>query len=101
MSDDLVTRLQDIAWVSPDASDATSSDKAVHEAADEIKRLRASLYIAESDRDYWHKKCDDVRKVMGLKRQVNWILVAMVFDSVLIAVLTIMLVGSFIEAFSS
>lgn len=43
MSDDLVARLRDIAWVSPDASDATIADKVVHEAADEIERLQAVI----------------------------------------------------------
>lgn len=48
MSEDIVTRLRDVAWVSPDASDATIADKVVHEAADEIERLRA-------DRDQFRK----------------------------------------------
>ena len=35
-----------------------------------------------------------------MKKQIDWILVAIIFDFVLIGVLTIMLIGSFIQASS-
>jgi len=35
-----------------------------------------------------------------MKKRIDWILMAIIFDFVLIAVLTIMLIGSFIQASS-
>ena len=40
MTDDIVTRLRDCAWVRPDSEWATESDKTIAEAADEIEQLR-------------------------------------------------------------
>ena len=40
MTDDIVTRLRDCAWVRPDSKWATESDKTIAEAADEIEQLR-------------------------------------------------------------
>ena len=52
--DDLVTRLRNIHTM--------GQLGVVHEAADEIERLRATLYLAESDRDYYHHQLDLVGK---------------------------------------
>jgi hypothetical protein len=43
MTDDIVTRLRNCAWVRPESEWATQDDKTIAEAADEIERLRAEI----------------------------------------------------------
>ena len=43
MTDDIVTRLRDSAWVPAGATDESKDDRLFREAADEIERLRKEL----------------------------------------------------------
>ena len=40
------------------------SDDIVIQLSAEIERLRAALYVAESDRDYYHSRLDEINKVV-------------------------------------
>ena len=43
------------------------------EAADEIERLRAALYCAESDRDYYHQRADQFEKCLDfIYKKKRW-----------------------------
>lgn len=44
------------------------------EAANEIERLRAALYCAESDRDYYHERFDQNQKCLDFiyKKKAWW-----------------------------
>jgi len=43
------------------------------EAADEIERLRALLYCAESDRDYYHKRFDQNERLLAqVRKKKSW-----------------------------
>ena len=61
--DDIVTRLrvQSLALKNNKYFSGIADDWYA-EAADEIERLRATLYVAESDRDYYHQQLDPVGK---------------------------------------
>jgi hypothetical protein len=45
---DIVTRLRNVAWFLPDATEASNSDKVIHQAADEIERLRKEINDSKS-----------------------------------------------------
>lgn len=80
MSDDIVTQLNTEEMTKafykafPTVVTLEDAMRQALEAADEIERLRALLYIAESDRDHYHERFDLNQKALDFiyKKKAWW-----------------------------